>query len=110
MANAKVGATHAQGMFRKGLTELAQFLPAFNNAGSQIQEDAAVWPNVTPGEIAQARKGPHEGPEQESPVGSMTLQGLRDFADQSAKEAENRMEQSPTQTRGAELERDGMEM
>jgi hypothetical protein len=71
----KIGAGHAAAMFRKGSTEIAQFLPAFNNAGTSITEDPGVFLNQTPGEIAQARGKDGNGPDQESP--KLTLNDLR---------------------------------
>jgi hypothetical protein len=86
-----LGATHAAGMFRKGLSELAQYLPAFNQAGPHVIEDMAIWPNATQGEIAKARKGPGDGLEQESD-GKMTMQQFKAFAEQVAKTAAQKMQ------------------
>jgi len=79
MRNAKIGAGHATGMLRKGLTEIGQYLQAFNQAGTQTVEDAGVWPNQTQGEIAQSR-------------GGLTLDDLREYAEKKAKEADNGMD------------------
>jgi hypothetical protein len=118
----KIGDGHATGMARKGLSELAQYLPAFNTAGQGISEDQAIWPNQTPGEIANMRGDNGNGPEQESPKLSladmrggveastqaaepeqkMSLDELRAQAADRAKEAEQSMERTP--------ERDGREM
>jgi hypothetical protein len=76
---AKIGEGHAMGMFRKGLTEGGQYLLAFNNGGTQIIEDPAIWPNQTQGEIAQAR-------------GGMSLDDLREYAADKAREADREME------------------
>lgn len=51
----KIGAGHAGGMFRKGMTELGQYLPAFNSAGTHTVEDQGVWPNRTQAEIGNKR-------------------------------------------------------
>ena len=66
----KIGAGHAGGMFRKGMTELGQYLPAFNSAGTHTVEDAAIWPNRTPGEIAQGRNADVPKAEEEPPQAS----------------------------------------
>lgn len=99
-----IGTTHLMGMLRKGLSEIAQYLPAFNQAGMQTIEDVAIWPNQTQGEIAQARGGPGSGPEQEAPQQKMTLDDLRAYAKERAQEAEQHME------RGMERDSGGMEM
>jgi hypothetical protein len=96
----KLGSTHAMGMFRKGLSELAQYLPAFNNAGTQVIEDIAIWPNQTQGEIAQARGGPGAGPNQESSNGKLTLDELRGYAKDRAQKAEHAMEHGKAREHG----------
>lgn len=92
MAKAKMGATHLTGMLRKGMSEIAQYLPAFNHAGTQAIEDIAIWPNQTQGEIAKSRGGPGEGNEQEDRDQTFTLADFKAFAEQRAKEAERGME------------------
>jgi hypothetical protein len=64
----KLGSQHLAGMARKGMTEVGQYLPAFNNAGTHVTEDQAIWPNQTPGEIAQARGNNGSGAEQDQPA------------------------------------------
>lgn len=121
----KIGAGHTTGMLRKGLTELAQYLPAFNTAGQSITEDQAVWPNQTPGEIANMRSGNGNGPEQElagklslgdlraaaepdmKPAApaqeqKMSLDDLRAHADERAKQAEQSMEHTQEHDKGME--------
>ncbi|MDE2509176.1 MAG: hypothetical protein KGM43_18405, partial [Planctomycetota bacterium] len=88
MAEAKIGATHLTGMLRKGMSELAQYLPAFNHAGTSVIEDIAIWPNQTQGEIAKSRGGPGAGVEQEDGDKKYTLAEFKAFAEQRAKEAE----------------------
>lgn len=99
MSDSKIGATYLAGMARKGLTELAQYLPAFNHAGTQTIEDIAIWPNQTQGEIAEARGGPGAGPEQESPSNTLTLADLRAYAGQQA-ETEQDMDHGHSRERG----------
>jgi hypothetical protein len=68
---AKIGEGHASGMARLGLREL-------RNAANPSRESVAdtelgLYGTATQGEIATARKGPGDGPEQES----LTLESLR---------------------------------
>jgi len=91
MSESKIGAGHAMGMLRKGLTEIGEYLPAFNQAGTHTTEDIAIWPNKTQGEIAQSR-------------GGLTLAELREYAEQKAKEADHGMD------RGHGHDHGGMEM
>jgi hypothetical protein len=79
----KIGAGHFAAMMRKGLSELAQYLMAFNQAGTHVIEDAGVWPNQTQGEIASAREGS---------ATVVSLADLRAHAEQKAKEANQRMD------------------
>lgn len=46
----KIGAGHAAGMFRQGLKEIAQVLPAFPN-GQHIVEEPGVAGNLVPQEV-----------------------------------------------------------
>jgi hypothetical protein len=70
----KLGAGHAKGMMRQGAKEIAQVLPAFPAHGVQPIEEAGVFGNLTPQEVAQD-KGAYEtmlngyagrGPEQQN--------------------------------------------
>ncbi len=83
----KIGTGHLMGMLRKGLTELGQYLPAFNQAGTQITEDAAIWPNQTQGEIAESR-------------GSLTLADLRSYSEERARESYRGMDRGQSDERG----------
>jgi hypothetical protein len=72
----KLGAGHAEAMFRLGLREL-------RNAANPSRESAAadeigLYGTQTQGEIAAARGGPGQGPEQESSL--LSLAQLRDDA------------------------------
>ncbi len=87
MKKAKIGAGHFTGMARKGLSELGEYLPAFNQAGTHVVEDIGVWPNQTQGEIAQAR-------------GMLTLADLRAYAEQKGKEADDRMDRGHPRDHG----------
>jgi hypothetical protein len=100
MSKAKIGAGHASGMARKGLTELGAYLPAFNQAGTQTVEDMAIWPNQTQGEIAGLRGGPGSGPEQESVNRKMTLSELRGYADEKATQSKRGMDHGQSHDHG----------
>jgi hypothetical protein len=91
----KIGEGHASGMLRLGLKELRN---AVNPSRDSIADsEVGLYGTLTQGEIAQARNGPGDGPEQES----LTLGDLR-------KEANERRE--PDRVREREgIERDGLE-
>jgi hypothetical protein len=74
----KIGAGHAEAMFRLGLREL-------RNAANPSRESVAdneigLYGSQTQGEIAAARGGPGQGPEQESGDSLLSLAQLRDDA------------------------------
>lgn len=80
-----IGEGHVAAMFRLGLKEL-------RNAATPSRESVAdteigLYGTLTQGEIAQARRGPGAGPEQES---KLSLDDLR--AANGAKEPERRMD------------------
>jgi hypothetical protein len=80
MSKKKIGAGHAEAMLRLGLKEL-------RNAANPSRESVAdaeigLYGTQTQGEIAEARGGPGDGPEQESNK-KTSLEDLR-------KEAEKR--------------------
>jgi hypothetical protein len=61
---AKLGEGHAAAMFRLGLKELRN---AANPSRESIADtEIGLYGTQTQGEIAQARKGPSAGPEEES--------------------------------------------
>ncbi|MGL4550589.1 MAG: hypothetical protein ACRC33_05335, partial [Gemmataceae bacterium] len=61
---AKFGEGHAAAMARLGLAELRN--AANPSKESVADKDMGLYGSATQGEIAQARKGPGDGPEQES--------------------------------------------
>jgi hypothetical protein len=65
----KIGAGHAEGMFRQGLRELRGALYPESNIAQQT--DYGIVGNSTPGEVAQSRSGEpdkdDEGRQQEPP-------------------------------------------
>lgn len=98
MSDRKIGAGHAEAMFRLGLKEL-------RNAANPSRESVAdteigLAGTATQGEIAEARGGPGQGPEQESSKPT-SLEDLR-------KDAENR-NRDEDRGDGRGQERDGMD-
>ena len=93
----KIGDGHAAAMGRLGLKELRN---AFSPSKESVADsEIGMYGTLTQGEIAGARKGPGEGPEQES----MTMNELRSAAQDKAKENENnRGMDGPDQSRGME--------
>src|SRR3954469_1911125 len=61
---AKIGEGHAEAMFRLGLKELRNAISPSRE--SVAADEIGIYGTATQGEIAGARKGPGEGPEQES--------------------------------------------
>lgn len=79
---AKFGEGHAAAMGRLGLAELRN---AFNPSKEAVTDkDMGLYGQLTQGEIATARKGAGDGPEQES----MSMNDLRSAAQEKAKENE----------------------
>jgi hypothetical protein len=92
---AKFGEGHAAAMGRLGLAELRN---AFNPSKESVADkDIGLYGSATQGEIAQARKGPGDGPEQES----MTMKDLKVAAAEKTKEDE-RGKDGPDQDKGME--------
>ena len=54
-AKPKIGAGHAQAMFRAGLKELTQVLPAFPDANIRPVEEPGLVGNLTPQEIVHGK-------------------------------------------------------
>ncbi len=101
MSERKIGAGHAQAMFRLGLREL-------RNAANPSRESVAdneigLYGSQTQGEIAAARGGPGQGPEQEAPDKALSLGDLRKDADRRGREHEQEREKDRGQ------EHDGFE-
>jgi len=94
---AKIGEGHAEAMLRLGFKELRN---AFNPAKESVADsELGLYGTQTQGEIASARKGPGESPEQES------MDDLRSAAKEKAKRNENendRGKDGPDQSRGIE--------
>jgi hypothetical protein len=92
----KIGEGHATAMLRLGLAELRN--AANPSKESVADKDMGLYGQATQGEIASARKGPGEGPEQES----MSMDNLRSAAQEKVKESEKGKD-GPEQDRGMEM-------
>jgi hypothetical protein len=78
MSERKIGAGHVEAMARLGLKELRN---AFNpSRESAADNEIGLYGTQTQGEIAEARGGPGQGPEQESPK-TTSLDDLRKDAE-----------------------------
>jgi hypothetical protein len=89
----KIGEGHAAAMFRLGLKELRN---ALNPSRESVADnEIGLFGTETQGEIAKARRGPGQGPEQES-TGTLSLDDLRAYA----------KELSQSQERGKEMGRE----
>jgi len=98
----KLGDGHLAAMARLGLKELRN---AFTPSRESVADtELGLYGTATQGEIAQARDGNGDGPEQESPGGTMSLDDLRAYAKKGAELEERSKEQ------GKERERNGPEM
>jgi hypothetical protein len=93
-------------MFRLGLKELRNALNPSRD--SVADNEIGLVGTLTQGEIAQARKGPGEGPEQESPIGNVSLDDLRAFAKELSQAEDRSREQSREHVQ--ERDRGGREM
>lgn len=101
----KWGEGHAGAMFRLGLKELRN---AINPSRESVaDQEIGIYGTLTQGEIAQARRGPGEGPEQESLVGNVSLEDVRAYAKELSQAEERGKEQGREQAQ--ERERGGHE-
>jgi hypothetical protein len=84
MSERKIGAGHAEAMFRLGLKELRN---AFNPSRESVADnEIGLYGTQTQGEIAEARGGPGQGPEQES----TSMDELRKDAEQRRRDDRDR--------------------
>jgi hypothetical protein len=79
MSERKIGAGHAAAMGRLGLKELRNL--ANPSRESMADSEIGLYGTQTQGEIAEARGGPGQGPEQESSDKTLSLDDLRQDAD-----------------------------
>lgn len=97
----KIGDGHVQAMARLGLKELRN---AINPSRESVADnEIGLYGTMTQGEIAQARGGPGQGPEQESSPGKMTLEELRGYAKDVAQKAEKKMDRGDEHDRSREI-------
>jgi hypothetical protein len=79
MSKKKIGAGHLEAMGRLGLKELRN---AFNPSRESVADaEIGLYGTQTQGEIAEARGGPGDGPEQESSNKKESLEDLRKDAE-----------------------------
>jgi hypothetical protein len=102
MSERKFGAGHVEAMARLGLKELRN---AANPSRESIADtEVGLYGSLTQGEIAQARSGPGDGPEQESAGKTMSLEELRDDAEKRGRDDDRGKGDDRGQDRG-DLER-----
>ena len=100
MSERKIGDGHAAAMLRLGLKELRN---AFNPSPQSVADtEIGLYGTQTQGEIAEARGGAGQGPEQESANSTLSLDDLRGHAEQ-------RRDDDRSQVNDRTQERGGME-
>jgi hypothetical protein len=102
MGERKIGAGHLEAMARLGLKEL-------RNAANPSRESVAdteigLYGSATQGEIAEARGGPGQGPEQETSDKVLSLDELRKDAERRGRDDDRGKEDDRGQERN-DLER-----
>jgi hypothetical protein len=103
MSERKIGAGHAQAMLRLGLKELRN---AFTPSRESVADnEIGLYGTQTQGEIAEARGGPGQGPEQEAQDGPLSLDDLRADAAMSRHEKDDRTREQDHDRDHDELER-----
>jgi hypothetical protein len=101
----KIGEGHAAAMFRLGLKELRN---AINPSRDSIADnEIGLVGSATQGEIAEARGGPGQGPEQEA-TGTVSLNDIRAYAKELSQAEDRSREQGKEQAQ--ERDRGGREM
>jgi hypothetical protein len=98
----KIGEGHVSAMGRLGLKELRN---ALNPSRESVADnEIGLYGTLTQGEIADARGGPGQGPEQESPRATLSLDDLRAYAKELS-QAEDRSRQQGKE-QGKDQDRD----
>ncbi len=98
MSEKKIGAGHLQAMARLGLKELRN---AMNPSRESVADtEMGLYGTQTQGEIAEARGGPGQGPEQESSDKPLSMDDLRHEAEKPGRDDDHGKEQD----RGKERE------
>jgi hypothetical protein len=98
----KIGEGHLAAMGRLGLKELKN---AFNPSRESVADnEIGLYGTQTQGEIAQARRGPGQGPEQESPgakqeltSATLSLDDIRAYAKELSEAQDRSREQGKEQ-------------
>ena len=98
MSERKIGDGHFAAMARLGLKEL-------RNAANPSRESVAdneigLYGTQTQGEIAEARGGPGQGPEQESADKTLSLDDLREHAEKRGRDDDRSKENDRGRERG----------
>jgi hypothetical protein len=98
MSERKIGEGHAAAMVRLGLKELRN---AFNPSRESVADtEIGLYGTATQGEIAEARGGPGQGPEQESADSTLSLDDLRGHAQQRGRDDDRSKENDLVRERG----------
>jgi hypothetical protein len=94
----KIGDGHAAAMLRLGLKELRN---AINPSRESVADsEIGLYGTQTQGEIAEARGGAGQGPEQESPDKTLSLDDLRGHAEQRGRDDDRSKENDRIRERG----------
>jgi hypothetical protein len=102
----KIGEGHAGAMFRLGLKELRN---AINPSRESVaDQELGLYGTETQGEIAKARRGPGDGPEQESAGKTVSLDDVRAYAKELSQAEDRSREQGREQVQ--ERDRGGHEL
>lgn len=102
----KIGEGHVAAMARLGLKELRN---AINPSRESVaDQEIGIYGTLTQGEIADARGGPGNGPEQESRLKNLSLDDLRAYAKELSQAEDRAREQG--KERAQERERSGHEL
>src|SRR5260370_37672236 len=98
----KIGEGHASAMFRLGLKELRN---ALNPSRESVADnEIGLYGTETQGEIAKARRGPGQGPEQEG--ATLSLDDIRAYAKELSQAEDRGREQGKEQGKEQTQERD----
>jgi hypothetical protein len=99
----KIGEGHVAAMARLGLKELRNALNPSRE--SVADQEIGLYGTLTQGEIAKARGGPGQGPEQES-TATLSLDDLRAYAKELSQAEERGRQQGKEQGKEQAQERD----
>ena len=100
----KIGEGHVSAMARLGLKELRN---ALNPSRESVADnEIGLYGTLTQGEIAQARGGPGQGLEQESPAATLSLDDLRAYAKELSQAEDQSRQQGKEQGKEQDTDRD----